>query len=137
MKFVLTFALLISPLIAERNGFPTTFMQYPLIALHAGIQGDVTLDVTIGKDGDIQKVVVFKSSHPILAKDAEENMRTWRFGPAPKGDPETITIRFTYEFRIDQSIRGKRMEFMREENIIIVSTHRPPATANSQAATEP
>ena len=68
--------------------------NYGIVARQARIQGDVTLVVHIGPDGEV-KQVSGKSGEPILIHDAELNVRTWAFN---KG--HEVTTEITYEFRL-------------------------------------
>jgi TonB family protein len=124
MKLVLAFALLILPLFAGRNNWPTTWVNYPPLALAARIQGDVILEVTADKNGKIQNITLISGPN-LLVEEAERAMKAWHFGPAFDGDPETITERFTYAFRLDQFVTGKRIEYDRDNNTIVVSAASP------------
>jgi TonB family protein len=54
--------------------------EYPKIAKQTGAKGTVTLDVTIGADGNIKKVRVV-SGHPMLTNAAVEAVQQWRYRP--------------------------------------------------------
>lgn len=120
LTFALALALLTQPLFAKRDGAPTAWMEYPRLALAAMVQGSVILEVAIDKDGKIQNMVSV-SGHPLLVLEAEKNMITWRFSPAEPDDPETVTERFVYQFRIDDSVEGRRMEFKPNTNTVVIS----------------
>ena len=113
--------LLASPLFAERYGSPTVWMHYPPIARSARVQGDVTLKVAIDKGGKVQKADVVSGS-ALLSKYAAEDIKTWQFDTALRGEPETATVVVTYRFRIDESMEDDiRIELKRNANIITVT----------------
>jgi TonB family protein len=54
--------------------------EYPKIAKQTGAKGTVTLNATIGKDGNVKSVKVI-SGHPMLAGAAAEAVKQWRYRP--------------------------------------------------------
>ncbi len=54
--------------------------EYPKIARQTGAKGTVTLNATIGTDGNIKKVKVV-SGHPMLTNAAVEAVKQWRYRP--------------------------------------------------------
>ena len=64
---------------------------YPPLANMARIQGDVHLRVTT--DGSGVASVVVESGQPMLAKAAEDNVRTWKFEP---NEPTSFSTLFAY-----------------------------------------
>jgi protein TonB len=54
--------------------------EYPKIARQTGAKGTVTLNATIGVDGNIKKVKVV-SGHPMLTNAAVEAVKQWRYRP--------------------------------------------------------
>jgi protein TonB len=54
--------------------------EYPKIAKQTGAKGTVTLNATIGADGNIKKVKVV-SGHPMLTSAAVEAVKQWRYRP--------------------------------------------------------
>ena len=72
--------------------------DYPDIARQAGVEGDVTLRVVIGKDGAVADVVPI-SGEPVLARAAVEAVERWRYAPVlvggrPIGVVTTVTLAF-------------------------------------------
>ena len=72
--------------------------EYPEIARQAGVEGDVTLRVVIGKDGAVEDVVPL-SGDPVLARAAMEAIERWRYSPEllggrPIGVVTTVTLAF-------------------------------------------
>ena len=72
--------------------------EYPEIARQAGVEGDVTLRVVVGKDGAVEDVAPI-SGDPVLARAAMEAIEHWRYSPArlggrPIGVVTTVTVAF-------------------------------------------
>ncbi|MDP9162260.1 MAG: TonB family protein [Acidobacteriota bacterium] len=72
---------------------------YPPLARQARIQGQVTLQANISKDGSIQNLRLM-SGHPMLAPAAIEAVKQWKYKPyILNGEPveveTTITVNFT------------------------------------------
>ena len=72
--------------------------QYPSMAKIAHVQGDVVLQATISKNGQIENLRAI-SGHPILIQAAMDAVKQWRYRPyALNGEPvevdTTITVRF-------------------------------------------
>jgi Gram-negative bacterial TonB protein C-terminal len=78
---------------------------YPPSAQVARVQWKITLRLTIGADGTVQKVEALndpkKQVQPILVKYATDNLLRWTF-EKPLSAPVTQTI--TYEYRFDGSL---------------------------------
>lgn len=72
-------------------------LQYPQLARMARIQGDVVAVALVGTDGHVVGVPNAPTGHPLLAKAAEENIKTWRF---QQGVEEEVKV--TYHFKIDE-----------------------------------
>jgi protein TonB len=53
---------------------------YPQLALIARVQGTVTMQAIIGKDGAIQDLQVL-SGPPLLVRAALDAVKTWRYQP--------------------------------------------------------
>lgn len=72
--------------------------EYPDIARQAGVEGDVTLRVVIGKDGAVEDVAPI-SGEPVLMRAAIEAVERWRYSPElvggrPIGVVTTVTLAF-------------------------------------------
>jgi TonB family protein len=72
--------------------------EYPEIARQAGVEGDVTLRVVIGKDGAVEDVAPI-SGEPVLMRAATEAVERWRYSPEtvggrPIGVVTTVTVAF-------------------------------------------
>jgi TonB family protein len=58
------------------------FLEYPEMAKRAGIEGDVTLQALIAKDGTVLRVRILKSSNFVFEKPAFDAMHKVRYKPA-------------------------------------------------------
>ncbi|MFY9906606.1 MAG: energy transducer TonB [Terriglobales bacterium] len=77
--------------------------QYPRKARRKKLEGDVTLDATIAKDGTVKDIKV-RGGDPILADAAVEAAKQWRYDPVlVQGSAvevqTTITVNFVLEGR--------------------------------------
>ncbi|MFZ0759133.1 MAG: TonB family protein [Candidatus Sulfotelmatobacter sp.] len=76
--------------------------DYPEEARRQGIQGAVTLQVHIGRDGSVQEVRVV-SGQALLAQAATAAVKQWRFKPQLlDGRPAETQTRITLNFRLPQ-----------------------------------
>lgn len=55
--------------------------EYPEIARQANMEGTVVLNVLVNREGNVQEVILVKSS-PVFDEAAEQAIRRWRFRPA-------------------------------------------------------
>ena len=69
-------------------------LVYESFARKTGIAGDVKLQVDVGEAGTVVEERVI-SGHPLLLKEAEKNIKLWRF---KAGHPTSFSV--TYEFRL-------------------------------------
>lgn len=78
---------------------------YPEQARQQGVEGTVTLRLTVERDGAAREVRVSRSSgHPALDEAAVAHLRHIRFSPAVKdGVPVATTITFKVKFRLVNS----------------------------------
>ncbi len=76
---------------------------YPRMARRRGLEGTVTLAVTVLKDGSVNKVRLHKSSgHTLLDKSALKTVKRWRFSPGTKnGRPATMEVLVPVRFNLD------------------------------------
>ena len=74
--------------------------EYPDVARLAGIEGDVTLRIFVGRDGTIRDVVPV-SGPPVLARAAIHAVEQWRYVPAVvNGRPMNVITNVTLAFRL-------------------------------------
>jgi len=71
---------------------------YPPEAKAEGIEGKVTLDAVIGKDGIIQTLAV-REGHPLLARSAIETVCHWAYRPTTvNGVPVEVATEIEVSF---------------------------------------
>lgn len=77
--------------------------KYPAIARRLGLEGTVTLAITVGKEGQALEVEVAESSgHDMLDNAAVSAIKKWRFIPGTKnGEPvvQTLQTKWTYKLQ--------------------------------------
>lgn len=77
--------------------------KYPETAYRKGMQGETGLEITIGKDGQVLKVIVIKSSgYPILDNEAVATIRNCSpFNPIPENlAKQRLVITGTFVYRL-------------------------------------
>ena len=93
----------ISPAIANEYVVRRVEPEYPESARAGGSQGTVEIDVTVGKDGEVQKLAAVRGD-PRLTEAAMNAIRQWRFQPFFRnGIPERFQTRITLVFRLPGS----------------------------------
>lgn len=76
-------------------------IQYPHAAREQGIEGRVKLDFTVGRDGDVRRIRVAKSLHPLCDSAAVRALRSVKFKPARRnGEPIPIRMRLPIRFKL-------------------------------------
>jgi len=60
----------------ELNAYIKKRLQYPQLAAENGIQGTTVVQFAVMKDGSVDKVTVYASSHPMLDKEAIRVVKT-------------------------------------------------------------
>jgi TonB family protein len=71
-------------------------LNYPPLARHANIYGDVSIGVTVHPDGKTE--VAFESGHPMLRQAAMESAQKSRF--ECRECDSTVTYQLVYSFRL-------------------------------------
>lgn len=76
--------------------------KYPGIARRRGYQGNVVLEVLVGRNGSVVDLRVFLSSgHPILDRAAVTTVKNWMFEPAMKGEKKVeMWVRVPIRFKL-------------------------------------
>jgi TonB family protein len=81
----------VSPEVMTGNRISGENPTYPKEARAKKIEGKVALDVTIGKDGVIEKLNVLTSPDKLLSDSATKAVRTWRYRPyLLNGEPVAV-----------------------------------------------
>jgi protein TonB len=76
---------------------------YPLAVRKRGIEGDVTLDFTIGRNGEVDGVALAASDHRFLAQAAVETVRSASPFPALSGmNRQEYPVRVTIRYRLEE-----------------------------------
>ncbi len=76
-------------------------IQYPEVARRSGLEGKVTVQALIGKDGTVEKVEVLKSDYDLFKDAAIDAMKRAKFTPARQnGTPLKIWITRTINFKL-------------------------------------
>ena len=76
---------------------------YPLIALKAGIQGSVDVDLVINEFGRVDEFTIVNSvGHPEFGRETAKVIGKWRF-PPPRVEGKKVKIKFLYtvNFKLD------------------------------------
>ncbi len=74
--------------------------KYPRKARAAGLPGDVTVTMTIGRDGRVIDVIILDATPPDVFDQATlKCLKTWRFEPAPGATPAAVRTTFNVPFR--------------------------------------
>jgi TonB family protein len=74
--------------------------KYPPLARSARVQGQVVLDVVIGKDGAVRNITA-KSGHPLLVPAAIDAVKQWRYQPYRlDGKPVDVSTEIVVNFTL-------------------------------------
>ena len=76
--------------------------NYPLLGVQAQITGDVVVDVSIKRSGEVVQTTL-SSGNRVLADAAESALMKWRFAyrcPDPD-EPEVTVVRFYFTFKLE------------------------------------
>jgi TonB family protein len=76
---------------------------YPKSARREGIKGKVFVKILVDTNGNVDTVVVLKSSNPIFEKPAIEAAKKWKFTPAYlKGKRVKVWVAIPFIFKLPQ-----------------------------------
>jgi protein TonB len=90
----------IDPADQQKRLLASVAPEYPDVARLAGIEGDVTLRIFIGRDGTIRGIAPI-SGPPVLARAAMHAVEQWRYVPALiDGHPADVVTTVTLAFRL-------------------------------------
>jgi protein TonB len=82
--------------------------EYPEVARRAGIEGQVTLLLHIGRDGSVEDTKLL-SGEPILGRAASEAVEQWRYRPVRiDGQPVNVLTSVTLAFRLPKEFPHAR-----------------------------
>ena len=69
---------------------------YPPVALKAGIQGSVEVDLLISEFGRVESFIIEKiNGHPSFGDETAKVIGKWRF-PPPRVDGKKIKVKYLY-----------------------------------------
>jgi TonB family protein len=75
--------------------------NYPITSIRQKIKGDVTLEVVIGVEGNVEKARVKIPLHPSLDFEALKVIKEWQFQPARLNDaPVRVVVEVMMSFRM-------------------------------------
>jgi protein TonB len=84
--------------------------EYPDLARQARVEGDVTVQVTVGPSGRVERAFVLKGED-LLDEAALKAVRQWTFEPAlQEGVPVASTLTFVLPFRLGLPTGSTRVE---------------------------
>lgn len=99
---------------AVNLGSVRSSMKYPAIAQQNGIEGRVTVQVLVGKDGSVTQVGSY-SGPDVFRDEVTSKVRNLRFSPAiQQGNPVNCWVTVPFSFTLSQS--GFKKEKDKEEN---------------------
>ncbi len=104
-RLVLFVLLCILPLSAQTHILRSIDVpKYPPLAYQARVQGTVRIQVNISAEGLVTQATAV-SGTPLLQGLALQNVKTWRFEPAPDGQSSEAIFQYKYK------IEGKVVPF--------------------------
>jgi TonB family protein len=89
--------------VAESNLIRKVQPVYPASAKAAGVQGTVTIEAVILKDGTPSELTVLSSPSDDLSQSALDAVRQWRYRPTLlNGEPVEVTTEITINYTLSQ-----------------------------------
>jgi protein TonB len=74
---------------------------YPEMAVSARLQGVAILEATVDEQGRVERVVLLRSAHPLLDREASIAVKQWRYRPLLlNGIASKFVLTVTLSFRI-------------------------------------
>jgi TonB family protein len=130
MRSAILSLLLLTGVAARAGQIPVREIEapiYPRLAWLASLQGSVTLELEINREGKVRSVKV-SGADALLQKESEKNIRQWTFGPFAEGTtfPVRLKVRYTYRFEgePDDKFLAPRVIITIPDRVEIVA--RPP-----------
>lgn len=80
---------------------------YCPLAIQAALVGDVRLVAEIAQDGSVTSVQG-SGAHALLCKCAEDDLRTWKFGPFASDQKFPVMFEIVFSYRLRGSPTAKR-----------------------------
>jgi protein TonB len=82
-----------SPGEASRKVITRVVPDYPPIARHNGIGGNVRVEVIVAPNGTVRSLEI-KGGHPVLVQAAADAVRKWKWVPGTHETTEPVTVKF-------------------------------------------
>lgn len=97
-----------TPHISGGPGSLYLHIKYPPKALEKGIEGQLTLEFTVQRDGSVRNVDIVDSLHPLCDSAAVEGIRQVEFVPAKKnGEPIPMRLALPVRFQLTAATSPK------------------------------
>lgn len=74
-------------------------LEYPSVLSRKGIEGTVTVDLLVNKNGDVDSVALINGVHPELDRAVMDAVRRFRFSPA-EADGKKVPVIITYQYTV-------------------------------------
>jgi protein TonB len=79
----------------------TSVPEYPDLAKRIGLDGSVTINVLVDKEGKVKKALLMKSTDDVFIQPALEAAKKWIFTPAiMNGKPVLVWVAIPFRFRL-------------------------------------
>ncbi|MGD1045756.1 MAG: energy transducer TonB [Bacteroidota bacterium] len=79
----------------------TSVPEYPELAKRIGLEGSVTVNVLLDKEGKVKKALLMKSTDYLFTQAALEAAKKWIFTPAiMSGKPVLVWVAIPFRFRL-------------------------------------
>jgi TonB family protein len=111
LLITLLLVLLVAPVLALENkpiAILVPSLEYPVIALRAGVSGSVVVECSLNADGQVESVQLV-SGPPELFKAVLDNAKQWRFSVERLQTSGERRVRLTYEFKIKGVASGGKI----------------------------
>jgi TonB family protein len=81
----------------------TSVPEYPDLAKRIGLDGSVTINVLVDKEGKVKKVLLMKSTDDVFIQPALDAAKKWVFTPAiMNGKPVPVWVAIPFRFRLSK-----------------------------------
>lgn len=79
----------------------TSVPEYPDLAKRIGLEGSVTINVLVDKEGKVKKALLMKSTDDVFIQPALDAAKKWIFTPAiMNGKPVLVWVAIPFRFRL-------------------------------------
>lgn len=132
---VLFAGLVFFPQSKPRSVLHVESLEYPSAAHGAQIQGDVILHAQVEPDGHVLAAIL-ASGTLVLAEDAINNLRTWKFEPSDKEEYIEVVYHFVL---VEPKVFNPRTtcKFDLPNSVTVISNRYLPETTGGQLGPRP